>query len=129
MSGIEKALERIRKAKEEGATELDLSGLGLTEIPSELKELGNYQKCPLRTQTCYKPTKIYESKKKLNKNVSCFILDLKCGSTQNECGSKDWVQQLSKVNENLFGWYRLNPSNQSEIELFRKKQKVKFRRF
>jgi len=24
-----------------------------------------------------------------------------CGSTQNECGSLDWVQQLSKVIENL----------------------------
>ena len=34
----------IKNAKEEGATEFDLSGLGLTEIPSELKELSNYQK-------------------------------------------------------------------------------------
>ncbi len=33
------ALERIKKAKEENAIQLDLRGLGLQEIPAELGEL------------------------------------------------------------------------------------------
>ena len=38
---LEIALKRIREAKENNATELNLSDLGLTEIPTEIRALTN----------------------------------------------------------------------------------------
>lgn len=39
----QEALDRIREAQETGATELDLSGIGLSELPPEIGQLTNLQ--------------------------------------------------------------------------------------
>jgi hypothetical protein len=42
-TGYEIALERIEAARVSGATQLDLSGLGLTALPPEIGQLKNLQ--------------------------------------------------------------------------------------
>ena len=42
-SAYQRALDRIQAAKESGATELDLSGMRLAELPPEIGQLANLQ--------------------------------------------------------------------------------------
>jgi hypothetical protein len=41
MDGIDEAQRRIREEKEQKTGKLDLSGLGLIELPTEIGELGH----------------------------------------------------------------------------------------
>jgi len=86
--GYGEALKRIQEAKEKNLTELDLSDLGLKEIPKELFELKNLIKLDLSNLYLEElPRELFEFK-----SLKCLVLH----DNQNLIFSKD-IKKLSNL--------------------------------
>jgi hypothetical protein len=96
---METALQRIKLAKETNATSLDLSNLGLSDLPIELFELSSLTKLDLNNN------KLVNIPKEIGQLISLSVLDL--GNNQLLAIPKE-IGQLSSLSQLYLYYNRLN---------------------
>ena len=95
MAGGKETRDRIQEAKEKEATELNLSGMGLTAVPPEIGHLTNLQELALHENPLSSPPP-----EVIAQGTAAIVAYLRSALEQ---GQREWVSKLLVVGEGGVG--------------------------